>query len=130
VVVSPARLFNTNHHELLQEKTTMTVAAKKPQDHLPKAVEDDGEVITEFAYGDRTLTGYGDNVTGESMEALQAGHIHVFLKDLLGQEQWDGIPADPKKGKAEVPGIKKLPLRKLKDVIKAWGDASQSAGNS
>lgn len=94
----------------------MAAAPKKPQDHLPKAVEDDGEVVTEFVYGEHKLTGYGDNVTGESMEALQSGQIHTFLKDLLGQEQWDVI--------------KKLPVRKLKDVIEAWGSASQSAGNS
>lgn len=94
----------------------MAVAPKKPQDHLPKSVEDDGEVVTEFVYGEHTLTGYGDNVTGESMEALQAGQIHTFLKDLLGQEQWDVV--------------KKLPVRKLKEVLEAWGNASKSAGNS
>lgn len=94
----------------------MTVAPKKPQDHLAKATEDDAEVITEFVYGEHKLTGYGDGITGESMEALQSGQIHTFLKDLLGQEQWDLI--------------KKLPIRKLKDVIKAWGDAGRSAGNS
>lgn len=108
----------------------MASAPKKPQDHLAKAVEDDGEMITEFVYGEHKLTGYGDNVTGESMEALSTGNIHIFLKDLLGSEQWDGVPADPKAGKKEVVGVKKLPIRKLKELLEAWGNASKSAGNS
>jgi len=91
--------------------------AKKPQDHLaPKAEADLDAQIIEFDYEDLHLVADGDAVTGETMEALSAGHLHTFLKSLLGPAGWDQI--------------KGLPVRKYKDILEAWGDATKAAGNS
>lgn len=90
-------------------------ARKAPQDHLPKQADLNAEIV-EFDYEDLHLVADGDAVTGETMEALSAGHLHTFLKALLGAEGWDKI--------------KKLPVRKYKDILDAWAEAKQSAGNS
>jgi hypothetical protein len=92
-------------------------AAKKPQDHLaPKAETDLDAQIVEFDYDGLHLVADGDAVTGETMEALSAGHLHVFLKALLGPAGWEQI--------------KGLPIRKYKDILEAWGEATKAAGNS
>jgi len=91
-------------------------AARKPQDHLPKAEADLDAQIVEFDYEDLHLVADGDAVTGEIMEELGAGNLHVFLKALLGSDGWDKI--------------KGLPVRKYKAILEAWGEASRPAGNS
>lgn len=90
-------------------------APKKPQDHLAPKADLDAEIV-EFDYEDLHLVADGDAVTGEIMEELAAGNLHVFLKALLGSEGWDKI--------------KTLPVRKYKDILNAWSEAKQSAGNS
>lgn len=102
----------------------MAVAPKKPQDHLPKAEEIDDSPVVEFEFDGRTYTGYGDNVTGETMEYLAAGHLHRFVSDLVGPAQWNG---DKEK---KIVGLKTYPIRKLQGVVEAWGAANQAAGNS
>jgi len=94
----------------------MAAAPKKPQDHLAKADVDLDAQIIEFDYADLHLVADGDAVTGETMEALSAGHLHVFLKALLGPVGWEQI--------------KRLPVRKYKDILEAWGEATKAAGNS
>jgi hypothetical protein len=95
----------------------MAPAAKKPQDHLATKAEADLDAqIVEFNYEDLHLVADGDAVTGETMEALSAGHLHTFLKALLGPTGWDQIKA--------------LPVRKYKDILEAWGEATKAAGNS
>lgn len=92
-------------------------APKKPQDHLaPKAEADLDAQIVEFDYEDLHLVADGDAVTGEIMEELSAGNLHTFLKALLGPDGW-----------AQIKG---LPVRKYKDILEAWGEASKAAGNS
>ena len=90
-------------------------ARKAPQDHLAPKTDLNAEIV-EFEFEDLTLTADGDAVTGEIMEELAAGNLHVFLKALLGTDGWDQI--------------KKLPVRKYKDILDAWSEAKQSAGNS
>jgi len=90
-------------------------APKKPQDHLPKQADLNAEIV-EFDYEDLHLVADGDAITGEVMEELAAGNLHVFLKALLGPDAWETI--------------KKLPVRKYKDILDAWSEAKQSAGNS
>lgn len=90
-------------------------ARKTPQDHLPKQADLNAEIV-EFGYEDLRLVADGDAVTGEIMEELAAGNLHVFLKALLGDEGWVKI--------------KKLPVRKYKDILNAWSEAKQAAGNS
>ena len=102
-------------------------APKKPQDHLPKVISEhdsDEGLVLEMEWEGIALTGRGDNVTGETMEYLAQGMIHFFIKDLFGAEAWDG---DPKK---KIVGLKTFSIRKLQDLLKAWGDASKAAGNS
>lgn len=95
----------------------MATARKAPRDHLaPKAEADLDAQIVEFNYEDLHLVADGDAVTGEIMEHLSAGNLHIFLKALLGPDGWDKIKA--------------LPVRKYKDILKVWGDASKAAGNS
>jgi len=94
----------------------MATAPKKPQDHLTKADADVDAQIVEFDWEDLHLVADGDAVTGETMEALSAGHLHVFLKALLGPVGWEQI--------------KRLPVRKYKDILAAWGEATKAAGNS
>lgn len=90
--------------------------AKKPQDHLaPKSDADEAQIV-EFDYDGLRLVADGDKVTGETMEALGAGHLHVFLKALLGPAGWEQV--------------KGLPVRKYKDILEAWGEATKAAGNS
>ena len=94
----------------------------EPQDHKPKTTAKaaeiaDEEVITEFVFEDYTYTGYGDNLTGEVMEALEVGALHVGVRALLGEDS-DGWKH-----------AKKLPVRKLKALWEAWGNTAQS-GNS
>lgn len=102
-------------------------ARKAPQDHLPKVISsndsDDG-LVMQMEWEGIALTGRGDNVTGETMEYLSQGMIHFFIKDLFGVESWDG-DADKK-----IVGLKTFPLRKLKALVQAWGEASKAAGNS
>jgi hypothetical protein len=95
-----------------------TTAPKKPQDHQPKAAPpaDLDAQIVEFDYDGLHLVADGDAVTGEIMEQLSAGHLHTFLKALLGPEGWDKIKA--------------LPVRKYKDILDAWAEAKAEAGNS
>ena len=90
-------------------------ARKAPQDHLPKQADLNAEIV-EFDYEDLHLVADGDAVTGEIMEELAAGNLHVFLKALLGDAGWDKI--------------KKLPVRKYRDILNTWSEAKQSAGNS
>lgn len=90
-------------------------APKKPQDHLAPKADPNAEIV-KFTYEDLHLVADGDAVTGEVMEELAAGNLHVFLKALLGPEGWDKI--------------KKLPVRKYKDILDTWSEAKQSAGNS
>lgn len=90
-------------------------ARKAPQDHLAPKSDLNAEIV-EFDFEDLHLVADGDAVTGEIMEELAAGNIHVFLKALLGPEGWDKI--------------KKLPVRKYKDILNAWSEAKQAAGNS
>ncbi len=96
---------------------------KKPQDRLVKAeaTETDEYNLT-FEFEGRNVIAYGDNITGETMDYLSQGHVHRFVKDLVGPEQWDG---DDK-----TPGLKALPIRKLSELVKVWGDESKTAGNS
>jgi hypothetical protein len=92
-------------------------ARKAPQDHLPK--KDDADLdaqITEFDFEGIHLVADGDAITGEIMEELAAGNLHVFLKALLGPDGWDKI--------------KKLPVRKYKPILDAWSEVNASAGNS
>lgn len=91
-------------------------ARKAPQDHLPKAEADLSAEIVEFDYEGLHLVADGDAVTGEIMEELAAGNLHVFLKALLGSAGWDKI--------------KVLPVRKYKEILDAWAEAKKSAGNS
>lgn len=99
-------------------------APKKPQDHLaPKSEESDVETM-QFEFEGRTIIAYPDGVTGETMERLEAGHLHRFFKDLCGPEQWDG---DEEK---KIVGLKTYPIRKLKLMLDAWSKANESAGNS
>ena len=104
----------------------MAAAPKKPQDHLPAKTDevDDNGPIVDFEFDGRTYTGYADNVTGETMEYLSAGHMHRFVSDLVGPEQWNG---DKEK---KIIGLKTYPIRKLKEVVEVWGAASKAAGNS
>jgi hypothetical protein len=93
-----------------------------PQDHKPKATAKaaeiaDEEVITEFTYDGFTYVGYGDNLTGEVMEALEVGALHVGVRALLGEDSEGWAHA------------KKLPVRKLKGLWETWGETAQ-AGNS
>ena len=90
-------------------------ARKAPQDHLPKQADRNAEIV-EFDYEDIRLVADGDAITGEIMEELAAGNLHVFLKALLGPDGWDKI--------------KKLPVRKYKDILDTWSEAKQAAGNS
>lgn len=90
-------------------------ARKAPQDHLAPKADLNAEIV-EFDYEDLHLVADGDAVTGEVMEALAVGELHTFLKALLGSEGWDKI--------------KKLPVRKYKDILDAWSEAKASAGNS
>lgn len=90
-------------------------ARKTPQDHLPKQADVNPEIV-EFEYEDLTLVADGDAITGEIMEELAAGNLHVFLKALLGDAGWDKI--------------KKLPVRKYKEILDGWAEAKASAGNS
>lgn len=102
-------------------------ARKAPQDHLPKIVsgaDSDEGLVMQIEWEGISLTGHGDNVTGETMEYLSQGMIHFFIKDLFGAESWEGSR------EKKIVGLKTFPLRKLKDLIKAWGDASKAAGNS
>lgn len=95
----------------------MATARKAPQDHLaPKSEVDLDAQIVEFDYEDLHLVADGDAVTGEIMEHLSAGNLHIFLKALLGPDGWDKI--------------KGLPVRKYKTILEVWGDASKAAGNS
>lgn len=90
-------------------------ARKSPQDHLPKQADLNAEIV-EFDYEDLHLVADGDAITGEIMEELSEGNLHVFLKALLGEEGWVKI--------------KKLPIRKYKEILNTWSEAKQSAGNS
>lgn len=90
-------------------------AARKPQDRLAPKADLNAEIV-EFDYEDLHLVADGDAVTGEIMEELAVGNLHVFLKALLGDAGWDKI--------------KKLPVRKYKDILNAWSEAKASAGNS
>ena len=92
----------------------MTVR-KSPQDHLPKAADLNAEIV-EFDYEDLHLVADGDAITGEIMEEFAAGSIHTFLRALLGESGWDKI--------------KKLPVRKYKEILDGWAEAKASAGNS
>jgi len=90
-------------------------ARKAPQDHLSPKADLNAEIV-EFDFEDLHLVADGDAVTGEIMEELAAGNLHVFLKALLGDAGWDKI--------------KKLPVRKYRDILNTWSEAKQSAGNS
>lgn len=90
-------------------------ARKAPQDHLTKKADLNAEIV-EFDYEDLHLVADGDAITGEIMEELAAGNLHVFLKALLGPDGWDKI--------------KVLPVRKYKDILDTWSEAKQAAGNS
>lgn len=93
-------------------------APKAPQDRKPKAVAAEAaeaENVTEFEFEGRTFTGYGDNITGETMDELEKGLLHVAVRHLLGEEQWEVA--------------KKYPLRKLKTLWETWGEAA-GQGNS
>lgn len=106
-------------------------ARKTPQDHLPKtdpkvisSADSDEGLVLEMEWEGIHLVGRGDNVTGETMDEFAQGMIHRFIKDLFGHESWDGNPA------SKTPGLKTFPVRKLKDLVQAWGEATKSAGNS
>lgn len=93
---------------------------KAPQDHKPKAVAAaaegaDVENVTTFEFDGQSFTAYGDNITGEVMEQLEQGLIHAAVRALIGEEQWKVA--------------KKYPLRKIKDLWTAWGEAAKQ-GNS